>query len=130
MRSTRPYATIFGCLIVLGLGPAAFAQPRVSDGDRSPAARPVARPATATPKTTGSPAPKATRARAARSATRPAAKTALTMRPAVAQKKNYGPGAITLNQAVAMAKRQNLDLKVSKISIRSCHPELIEGRMR
>ncbi len=115
MRSTRPYATIFGCLIVLGLGPAAFAQPRVSDGDRSPAARPAARPAPATPKATGVLAPKVTPARA----TRPATKPALTMRAAATAKKIYGPGAITLNQAVAMAKRQNLDLKVSKISIRS-----------
>jgi outer membrane protein TolC len=40
------------------------------------------------------------------------------MRPAAAATV-YGPGAITLNQAIAMAKKQNLDLKVSRISIRS-----------
>jgi len=112
MRPSRKYATILSGLMALLIAPAALAQPRVSGGARHPVDRPAARPATSRPAPAPASAPRAT------SAPAPAAKTALTIRPPAAAK-TYGPGAITLTQAVAMAKRQNLDLKLSKISIRS-----------
>lgn len=107
MRACGKYAAIVGGMVVFGASGTALGQPRVSQGDPRPATRPgPARASKTTP--------------TARPATRPSTATPrvnLTMRPAVAPPP--APGAITLKQAIALARKQNLDLKVSKIGIRS-----------
>jgi outer membrane protein len=117
MRPSRKHVTILGCLMALWAAPVALAQPRVSGGERSPD-RPAARPAKARSATRPATRPVTKPATTPKGARARVIKPVLTIRPAAAEK-SYGPGAITLSQAVDMAKKQNLDLKVSKISIRS-----------
>ncbi len=117
MRACGKHGMItVGMMALLVSGPV-LAQPRVSAGTTPGTTRPArARPAKPAPATRPAtrPAPGA-----ATDTTAPAPSSpGLAMRPAK-PKKTYGAGAITLLQAIKMARKQNLDLKVSKIAIRS-----------
>lgn len=118
--------TIVGGLTAFLMAGAAEAQPRVSGSEDRPAARRAARPAVATP-AGARPVSRPAARPAARPAVDPATDPAtapppaaptggLGMRPA---KTVHGAHAFTLKKAIAMARKQNLDLKVSQIAIRS-----------